>query len=90
MALSPDARAKIAEALADINVERGRGAQQQYVRDYAVQELLGKGGFGSVYQARKCSDALVPTRLSMNRTPRGARKQERQESIAFRPSIARS
>eukprot|EP00966_Prymnesium_polylepis_P177423 4108902-Prymnesium_polylepis.1 len=39
------------EALADVNVVRG--PSRHYVKDYAVQELLGKGAFGSVYQVKK-------------------------------------
>ena len=50
-ALAPEARAKVQEALKDINMERGPAVR--YVRDYAVQELLGEGAFGSVYQAKK-------------------------------------
>ena len=30
-----------------------RGPTVRYVKDYAVQELLGKGAFGCVYQAKK-------------------------------------
>lgn len=50
-ALSAEAHAKIGEAFADINLDRVR-AEQRFVREYAVQELLGKGGFGSVYQVK--------------------------------------
>jgi len=56
--LSAEARAKIAEALGDVNTDKGRGAEQLYVRDYAVQELLGKGGFGSVYQVKGSGESL--------------------------------
>lgn len=50
-ALPSEARVKIIEALEDINAVKGD--QQKWVRDYAVQELLGRGGFGSVYQVNK-------------------------------------
>ena len=46
--LPSDARQRMVEALADVNVVRG--PSRHYVKDYAVQELLGKGAFGSVYQ----------------------------------------
>ena len=49
--LSADARARMQEALADINVIKGPA--KHYIRDYAVQELLGKGAFGNVYQVKK-------------------------------------
>ena len=49
--LSTDTRAKMVEALADINVIKG--PSRHYIRDYAVQELLGKGAFGNVYQVKK-------------------------------------
>ena len=49
--LAPEARAKVQEALEDINMARGPAVR--YVKDYAVQELLGKGAFGCVYQARR-------------------------------------
>ena len=51
--LPPDARQRMVEALADVNVVRG--PSRHYVKDYAVQELLGKGAFGSVYQVKKDS-----------------------------------
>jgi serine/threonine protein kinase len=34
-------------------VNMARGPTVRYVKDYAVQELLGKGAFGCVYQAKK-------------------------------------
>lgn len=57
--LPAEARGRIGDALADINIDRGaRGERDKYVRDYAVQELLGKGGFGSVYQVRGSGEKL--------------------------------
>ena len=49
--LSAEGRARMTEALEDINVIKGPA--RHYVREYAVQELLGKGAFGSVYQVKK-------------------------------------
>jgi len=51
--LAPEARQKMHEALAEVNV--GRGPSRHYIKDYAVQELLGKGAFGSVYHVKKDS-----------------------------------
>ena len=45
-----EGRGRILEALADINVAKG---PSRYIREYAVQELLGKGAFGSVYSVKK-------------------------------------
>ena len=51
--LSAEARAKVQEALDDINVVKG--SSRHYIKDYAVVELLGKGAFGSVYHVKKDS-----------------------------------
>ena len=39
--------------IARLAVNMARGPTVRYVTDYAVQELLGKGAFGCVYQAKK-------------------------------------
>tara|TARA_B100000787_G_C16097647_1_gene251944 strand:- start:60 stop:698 length:639 start_codon:yes stop_codon:yes gene_type:complete len=39
--------------IARLAVNMARGPTVRYVKDYAVQELLGKGAFGCVYQAKK-------------------------------------
>lgn len=49
--LSSETRVRMQEALSDINVIKGPA--RQYIKDYAVQELLGKGAFGNVYQVKK-------------------------------------
>lgn len=49
--ISAETRLRMQEALADINMIKGNS--RHYIKDYAVQELLGKGAFGSVYQAKK-------------------------------------
>jgi len=49
--LTAETRARMQEAMADINVFKGPASHK--IRDYAVQELLGKGAFGSVYQVKK-------------------------------------
>ena len=49
-ALPDEGRAKVLEALDDINVIKGPSRQ---VREYFIQEMLGKGAFGCVYQVKK-------------------------------------
>ena len=49
--LTAEMRVRMQEALADINVIKGSASHK--VKDYAVQELLGRGAFGSVYQVKK-------------------------------------
>ena len=55
--LSAETRTRMQEALADINVIKG--PSRHYVKDYAVQELLGRGAFGRVYQVKKDTGATL-------------------------------
>ena len=51
--LAPEDAAQVRSALEDINVIKGPACR--YVGAYAVQELLGKGAFGRVFQVKKDS-----------------------------------
>jgi len=44
---------QISPRIVRLAVNMARGPTVRYVKDYAVQELLGKGAFGCVYQAKK-------------------------------------
>ena len=50
--LSSAALSRMLEALQDINIGKDAPGRKR-IRDYLVQELLGKGAFGSVYQVKK-------------------------------------
>ncbi|KAL3892563.1 MAG: hypothetical protein SGPRY_015012, partial [Prymnesium sp.] len=80
--LPSDAVARLREALREVNV--GRGPSRHYIKDYAVQELLGKGGFGSVYHVKKDSGetSYAIKELPLNAVGAYGGKSEGKEATA--------
>ena len=65
--LSSEAKGKMQEAFSDINMVKG--PSQHRVKDYVVQEMLGKGAFGCVYQVKKDTGETL---FAMKELPTGA------------------
>eukprot|EP00002_Diphylleia_rotans_P032632 TRINITY_DN6865_c0_g1_i1.p1 TRINITY_DN6865_c0_g1~~TRINITY_DN6865_c0_g1_i1.p1 ORF type:complete len:679 (-),score=129.85 TRINITY_DN6865_c0_g1_i1:16-2052(-) len=72
--LSSKSLQQVQSALDDINLFKG--PIQRYVRDYAVQEMIARGGFGSVWQVKKDSSEQLFAMKELSLAESGLTKED--------------